>query len=445
MKKINIFLIISLFIFFLIFIFFIKNYNNKLFLVSEVFGNQAWSQTIEYLPELEGVGVVRAENCGKCHVEIYKEWQASTHANAFLDLQFQAELTKQNSSQWLCLNCHIPVLNQRETIVTHLINGDYKKPVYKPNLYFDPTMQQEGVTCATCHVRTDSKNKTYVIGANGNTNPPHPVKINKTHLNSICKNCHESNHRLSEELVCSFGTWQEMEEWQALDKTNQKKNCVTCHLPEVERTLVIEKFHRPKRKSHIHGFIGGGVPKKFELYDKQISYGYKSGIQLLRISKNKNDLELVFENAYAGHYLPTGDPERFLLLELEIRNKLNEVIEKRELEIGQKWEWSPVAKKISDNRLKPKEVRVWREKDILTKEAEIITFSVTHIRMRKEVVNYVKESAKNLNSPLREKLLNLDNLYPIKSKILESKVYISSWKREDTNISELMQRNFLNL
>ncbi|MCZ8343351.1 MAG: multiheme c-type cytochrome, partial [Leptospira sp.] len=143
--------------------------------ISEVFGNKVWANPIGYLPPLEGVGDVRASNCGKCHTEIYKEWSLSTHAHALSDLQFQAELQKETSPKWLCLNCHIPIENQRETLVVGLQGGDILKPIEVPNPNYDADMEKEAITCANCHVRVDeTTKKSYIIGANGFSNAPHP-------------------------------------------------------------------------------------------------------------------------------------------------------------------------------------------------------------------------------------------------------------------------------
>lgn len=413
--------------------------------VEEAFPGKPWIRVIDNLPELEGVGVPRAENCGRCHAEIYKEWKASTHAHALSDLQFQAELTKDSSPKWLCLNCHIPIANQREELVTHLIGGDYRKPVFEKNTKFDLVMQREAVTCATCHVRMDDSGKAYVLGANGNTEPAHPVKIDATALNGICANCHQAHYQLSDQLVCSFGTVEEMKEWQAMDKVNEKENCASCHLPFVQRSFVIHELKKPVRKSHQHGFIGGAVPKEFPLYGKQLELGYKPGIELLKIEKQGDGVKISIQNKNAGHYVPSGDPERFLLLQLEVINKAGQLILSREMEIGQEWEWSPKARKLEDHRLKPGEIRIWEERELQLEEGETFVFRIIHVRMRDEVAAYVRQSAERIDSSLKNKIKDLDNHYPRKSTILESKVHIPTWKRIDTHIQDLMKRNSKNL
>ena len=94
-----------------------------------------WEKAIPNQAIPEGLVSLKAKDCGTCHQEIYKEWKISTHAVALQDPQFQAEMAKDNI--YACLNCHIPLQNQQEFIVTGLINGDHKTPVRIPNPEFD--------------------------------------------------------------------------------------------------------------------------------------------------------------------------------------------------------------------------------------------------------------------------------------------------------------------
>jgi len=125
-----------------------------------------WEKAIPHQEIPEGLVAISAKSCGACHQDIYNEWKQSTHAVAFQDVQYQAEMKKDNILT--CLNCHTPLQNQQEFIVKGLINGDYKTPWKIPNPNFDKELQLESITCATCHVR-DGK----VIGAIGNTNSTH--------------------------------------------------------------------------------------------------------------------------------------------------------------------------------------------------------------------------------------------------------------------------------
>ncbi len=406
--------------------------------VEEVFPGRIWAKPVTQLPDLQGVGAPRAENCGKCHAEIYQEWKTSTHSHALSDLQFQAELSKPSSPQWICLNCHIPVQNQREKIVVALNHGKYEEPVEVPNPGFDPKMKEEAVTCATCHVRVDEQGKSYVIGANGNTSPPHPVKINASLLRNRCYDCHNETYELNSSLVCSFQTGTELKE---AASHFADKDCVSCHLPTVKRSFVIAELGKSKKDSHKHSFIGGGVPKKFELYQHQIPGGYSPGIVLESWEKKDSDSILVkVKNQNAGHYLPSGDPERHLKLELIWLDDSRKAISKDEIRIGQEWEWSPKARKTSDNRLRPKEIREWR-KEIPEGKVKSAILRVYHIRLKNIVSDYVEKYATGAPEQYQVKIKELKKHYPHSSLVLESEFDLNTKKVKNTSLKDLFEIN----
>src|SRR5687768_6222994 len=73
-------------------------------------------------------------------------------ARAFVDPVFQADWAA-NDRLYACLYCHTPVATQREEVVTHL---DSLRPIHGAgyaNPSFDPSLQAEGVTCVSCHLR----------------------------------------------------------------------------------------------------------------------------------------------------------------------------------------------------------------------------------------------------------------------------------------------------
>ena len=113
---------------------------------------KSWEKVVPHQEVPEGLTSLSAEQCGACHQDHYKEWKQSTHAHAWTDLQFQAELKKE-SSPFMCINCHIPLQNQQEYIIDGLIDGDIYQPVKRKNPNFDLSLQQEGKNCASCHVR----------------------------------------------------------------------------------------------------------------------------------------------------------------------------------------------------------------------------------------------------------------------------------------------------
>jgi hypothetical protein len=71
-----------------------------------------------------------------------------------------------------------------------------------------------------------------------------------------------------------------------------------------------------------------------------------------------DSLTLRLTNASAGHLLPTGDPERFIRVEVRFSDGTGEAVGNIHRErIGQTWKWWPEPEKVGDNRLAPLEVR----------------------------------------------------------------------------------------
>ena len=61
-----------------------------------------WEKAIPYQEIPEGLVSISAKSCSTCHLDIYNEWAQSTHAVAFQDMQFQAEMKK--DGVLTCLN-----------------------------------------------------------------------------------------------------------------------------------------------------------------------------------------------------------------------------------------------------------------------------------------------------------------------------------------------------
>lgn len=410
--------------------------------IEEVFDNKPWAKPLPYLPPLRGVGEVRAENCGNCHKEIYEEWKTSTHANALSDLQFQSELSKESSPKWLCLNCHTPVANQRETLVNYLQGGDYRSPVEEKNPNFDPKMKAEAVTCAVCHIRLDEQGQSYVLGANGKTNPPHPVKIDPDRLRNRCLDCHNASYTLDDQLVCAFKTGEERKH--DGNSFGGEATCGSCHMPEIKRKFVKKELGTPVRTAHKHSFIGGGVPKKFDLYSKQISGGYRSGLEVGKLDWSRKgealDYSVSIQNKKSAHDIPTGDPERFLLVRAFLTDSESKLLESKELKFGQEWEWWPKARKVSDSRLKPGEKKIWKEKLLdKTLSANRLILEFYHVRLKEANAKYMRKGHDALSDELRKKVEKIEEFYPFSTLVYKEEVDLKTGRSKVFSPEELMK------
>ncbi|AWV98853.1 multiheme c-type cytochrome [Arcticibacterium luteifluviistationis] len=342
---------------------------------------QSWETPIPHQEIPEGLVSLKSEDCGVCHQEHYAEWKLATHAHAWTDLQFQAELQKE-SSPFMCINCHIPLQNQQEEIVTGLINGDIYRPVKERNPFFDPVLQQEGINCASCHVRNNE-----IIGTQGTGMAPHKVKVAPELLSeNLCISCHNANAVITPTLACTFETG---DEWKA-GPFYGEKNCKDCHMEDVERSIV-PGF--PVRKSHRHFFSGSGIPK-FDSVKTTMLNGYNFYPDKLAKSYLNEEAfiyKLRLKNENAGHKVPTGDPERFFLIELTLSTETGKLIKTEKYRIGEEWEWYPEAKKMSDNNMLPGEERTFKiQTDINQKGTYILKAKVTKHRLNKENAEYNK-------------------------------------------------------
>jgi hypothetical protein len=157
---------------------------------------------------------------------------------------------------------------------------------------------------------------------------------------------------LNPALVCTFETG---EEWKETSKKEQGFNCISCHMPTLKRPISKDG---PEFESHRHHFPGSGIPK-FDDMPIEGLQGLEITPSKLNVNYNPGDtlrFLLTLQNLYAGHSLPTGDPERFYLVSFRFCNG-EETLKEQDFRIGEKWQWYPVAKKISDNNIKSLEKR----------------------------------------------------------------------------------------
>ncbi|MDZ4709570.1 MAG: multiheme c-type cytochrome [Saprospiraceae bacterium] len=340
-----------------------------------------WEKPLPHQDIPVGLTSLSAEACGVCHIEHFKEWALSTHALAWKDLQFQAEIKKE-SSPYLCINCHTPLQNQQEYLVEGLINGDIYKPLKKKNPDFDKTLQQEGITCAGCHVRNQ-----VIIGPTGTTKAPHKTIKDTAFLSEqLCISCHNASAIINPTLVCTFETG---DEWRAGPYFG-KKNCIQCHMETTEREIAPGYGIR---KSHAHFFPGSGIPK-FDTLETRMLNGlgiYPKEPKKMYALMDTLIFTIKVKNEFAGHRLPTGDPERFFNIDFALKNAAGHIRSSKTERIGEQWLWYPEAKKLSDNNLMPGEERSFTfSYPLVLKEHLTLIVKITKHRLNQESATYNK-------------------------------------------------------
>ncbi len=286
-----------------------------------------------------GVGGLSAEACGSCHREIYEEWKTSIHSQAFVDPFFQAYWRKDRHI-WVCLNCHAPLQNQQPTVVTKLRGGRISRPEAHPNPDYDEALQHEGITCAVCHVRDG-----VILGPFDDAVAPHPTKYDPRYRSTdICYTCHAvPSDRFQ---FYNGGPCATFLEFEAGPYKAKGYICQNCHMPEVERVMA---EGGPVRKGRRHLWRGGHDPEQL----KRAFTAVLTADEPSLAGGRKTTWTLTMTNSGAGHMLPTGDPDRYFLAEIEVRDRTGRVVASRSATIRRWIIWWPVIYEYRDTRIPP--------------------------------------------------------------------------------------------
>lgn len=306
-----------------------------------IFGlREDYAHPIPYQQVPVGLQSLKAEECGSCHVEIYKEWKSSMHANAFRDPFFQA-YWKKDHHIWVCLNCHTPLENQQPTLIQDLPRGRVEKAFQIPNYRYDPEYQQEGVTCAACHVRDG-----VILGPYDDSAAPHPTQFDPSfRTTQVCYRCHNVvSGPVQFYNVGPCGTYPEYEG--EFFMKERGLICQSCHMPEVERPVAQDS---PIRYGRRHLWRGGHDP---EMVKRAVAVQVKADPPAPKPGEDVT-LTVTLINAGAGHKIPTGDPDRFFTVEFTVRDSTGAVVEEQSDTMGRWILWQPVIVEMYDNRLLP--------------------------------------------------------------------------------------------
>ncbi len=287
-----------------------------------------------------GLDSLSAESCGQCHQAIYEEWKTSIHAHAYRDPFFQA-YWKKDGYVWVCLNCHTPLENQQPTLIREIPNNRVEKAVEVENPRYDMAYQQEGVTCAACHVRDGT-----ILGPFDDSAAPHPTKYDPAfRTTAICYRCHNVvSGPFQFYNVGPCGTYAEYEG--EFFMKEQGLTCQHCHMPEIARPAAAGG---PIRQGRRHLWRGGHDP---DMIKRAVA---------VQVRVDPPDLQqgepvtatLTLINAGAGHKIPTGDPDRHFTVEFYVRDAAGQILAQQTDTMGRWILWQPVILEVYDNRLLP--------------------------------------------------------------------------------------------
>lgn len=306
-----------------------------------IFGLRSdYAKAIPYQEVPEGIQSLRAESCGSCHQEIYKEWKSSIHAQAFEDPFFQA-YWKKDHNIWVCLNCHTPLENQQPTLIKEIPRGRVERAVQEPNPHFDPEFQIEAVTCAACHVRDG-----VVLGPYDDSVAPHPTQYDPAfRTTQVCYRCHNVISGPAQFYnVGPCGTYAEYEGRYFMQERGYI--CQTCHMPEVDRPVA---EGGPIRRGRRHLWRGGHDP---EMVKRAVAVQVQADPPDPKPG-DRVRIALTLINAGAGHKIPTGDPDRHFTVEFLVQDPQGQVVDRQVDTMGRWILWQPVIVEVYDNRLLP--------------------------------------------------------------------------------------------
>ena len=247
--------------------------------------------------------------CKSCHPAIWREWESSMHAKAWVDEIYQAAAKQIADRETKCDQCHAP-----QPI---LMTGIGKMPKLRD------TQREAGVSCLVCHLDAHGAMNGPAASAETyfHTNVTNPIYTEPT---ALCGTCHGQQSVPEHDQVSSF--------------LNSKfaegdTSCATCHMPVVTRLQSTTSHEAIKGRKHTwRGSRSVAQLKRAAT----LQLGYADG---------KADVKL---RSQTGHILP-GGTLRTIVLEVTRRAPDGTERQKQHISISAK----------NGNRLLPNENRAY--------------------------------------------------------------------------------------
>lgn len=262
---------------------------------------------------------VSAEKCGDCHRDIHTFWQSSLHARSATDPIFMTSFetfTGEHGEEEgaLCLQCHAP---------TVLLTGD---------LDMTEDLTREGVTCDFCHSMTgtdfEQEGHPFLLEVGDVKFGPiedaasngHEVAYSEFHSSSEqCAGCHEYVNENGVSLLTTYS------EWQSYWESGGGHTCQGCHMP-----LMLANIVDPRVKRVEGAFVNSHqTPGGHSL--SQLTKSLRLRLLQLKSDGDGLTVQVSVRNDGAGHSVPTGSPNRRVVLTLEIVTDSGQRIEEERI------------------------------------------------------------------------------------------------------------------
>ncbi len=277
-------------------------------------------------PPPEGWSAFEADqnpaSCGACHPEQYADWQSTLHAKAyspgFAGQLIEGSLSRPRSLR-SCQTCHTP-LEEQQPVTSE---GE-------PNPAYDPALRDQGMVCATCHVR-----------AHEHRGPPRradlpPLAESLPHGGFVardeftqarfCASCHQFFGRpgpSGRPIQNTFVEWEDSPHAEAGD------TCQSCHMPD-----------RAHRWRGIHDIDTVKAATDVTL----------TGVMAVA---DRIEARLALRSEGVGHMLPTYTTPRLFLEVVQVGPEGEEISETLEsFEIGRRVNFRQ-GRDIFDTRIAP--------------------------------------------------------------------------------------------
>lgn len=290
--------------------------------------------TLTQLPP--GLANVSAQGCNACHYQAHDDWSRSGHRAAWVSPPFRAAMKATGESP-LCLSCHLPLTVQQPRLVEEYRGGPLTEAKTRENTAWDPTLQQEGVTCAACHVRDG-----VVISTRPAPKAPHPVAVSEELGRSeTCATCHQLTWQGADKpFYDTYGEWSRSK-W-----AEAGVRCQDCHMP-LQGGLVVAGRYEAQASHRFTAEAGRGLSVLLKAQPGGAVRG----------KPFKGTLTL--QNTGAGHAIPTGTPFQALRVEVTLYDEKGKVVGAPfRHDLRREVMSAPPYTTLSDNRLQAGEERV---------------------------------------------------------------------------------------
>ncbi len=295
-----------------------------------------------------------AEECAQCHVDIFRYWKASMHAQAAENSRFQTmlrDLREKGGGETICVRCHAPAA---------AIMRDTR---------WEKKASWEGVTCDLCHsvrgTRPDPANPFIIEAGNIKTGPlkdatptTHAAQYSEVYTSSeLCAPCHQFVNGKGFEVLTTFA------EWKASPYPAKSVTCQTCHMRAASGKVVDPKVLRVASTTvNLHEMPGG---------HSVVELNRALQVQIAAVRRGDNlDVTVTLTNRGAGHRLPTGSPLRSIVLAVDADGAVGQrqtqtrtygrvVVDETGKELtDEATVWLKGGRVVTDSRLAPGERRV---------------------------------------------------------------------------------------